>query len=59
MKKGLSEEVEIHAPIVVSNCGLFTTFQKLVPPHVTYKPGRLRFTMLIHLTARTSIQGSL
>jgi len=38
VRKGLSEEVVIRAPIVVSNCGLFTTFQKLIPPHVTDKP---------------------
>jgi len=49
VRKGLSDEVEIHAPIVVSNCGLFTTFQKLVPPHVTYKPDvQERLDMMKH-----------
>lgn len=33
------EEVEIHAPVVVSNCGIFTTFQKLLPPEIHLKTG--------------------
>ncbi|XP_075896603.1 inactive all-trans-retinol 13,14-reductase [Nelusetta ayraudi] len=33
VRKG-QEEVELHAPVVVSNCGIFTTFQKLLPPEV-------------------------
>ncbi|XP_038152833.1 inactive all-trans-retinol 13,14-reductase [Cyprinodon tularosa] len=33
VKKG-GEEVEVHAPVVVSNCGVFTTFQKLLPPEI-------------------------
>jgi len=32
------EEVEIRAPVVVSNCGFFNTFQKLVPSHITSRP---------------------
>jgi len=49
VRKGLSDEVEIHAPIVVSNCGLFTTFQKLVPRHITYKPDvQERLDMMKH-----------
>ncbi|XP_037320126.2 inactive all-trans-retinol 13,14-reductase [Pungitius pungitius] len=31
------EQVEIHAPVVVSNCGIFTTFQKLLPPEIYLK----------------------
>ncbi|XP_056153590.1 inactive all-trans-retinol 13,14-reductase [Lampris incognitus] len=31
------EEVEVHAPVVVSNCGIFTTFQKLLPPEISVK----------------------
>uniref|UniRef100_A0A665W4Q8 Inactive all-trans-retinol 13,14-reductase-like n=1 Tax=Echeneis naucrates TaxID=173247 RepID=A0A665W4Q8_ECHNA len=33
------EEVEVHAPVVVSNCGIFTTFQKLLPPEIRVKHG--------------------
>lgn len=38
VRKG-QEEVEIHAPVVVSNCGIFNTFQKLLPPEIQAKPG--------------------
>lgn len=38
VKKG-QEEVEVHAPTVISNCGIFTTFQKLLPPEIQVKPG--------------------
>jgi len=31
-------EVEIRAPVVVTNCGFFNTFKKLIPPHITSKP---------------------
>ncbi|XP_061612908.1 inactive all-trans-retinol 13,14-reductase [Phyllopteryx taeniolatus] len=37
VRKG-GEEVEIHAPVVISNCGIFTTFQKLLPPEIQVKP---------------------
>lgn len=36
VRKG-KEEVEVHAPVVISNCGIFTTFQKLLPPEVRIK----------------------
>ncbi|MEQ2225140.1 hypothetical protein ILYODFUR_014502 [Ilyodon furcidens] len=36
VKKG-QEEVEVHAPVVVSNCGVFTTFQKLLTPEIQVK----------------------
>lgn len=39
VKKG-QEEVEIRAPVVVSNCGIFTTFQKLLPPEVQVRTGK-------------------
>lgn len=38
VKKG-EKEVEIHAPAVVSDCGIFTTFQKLLPAEIQAKPG--------------------
>uniref|UniRef100_A0A665W3X4 Inactive all-trans-retinol 13,14-reductase-like n=1 Tax=Echeneis naucrates TaxID=173247 RepID=A0A665W3X4_ECHNA len=37
------EEVEVHAPVVVSNCGIFTTFQKLLPPEIRVKHGEGSF----------------
>ncbi|XP_038592343.1 inactive all-trans-retinol 13,14-reductase [Micropterus salmoides] len=36
VRKG-QEELEIHAPVVVSNCGVFTTFQRLLPPEIRVK----------------------
>ncbi|XP_037547131.1 inactive all-trans-retinol 13,14-reductase [Nematolebias whitei] len=36
VRKG-QEDVEVHAPVVVSNCGVFNTFQKLLPPEVRDK----------------------
>ncbi|XP_062331578.1 inactive all-trans-retinol 13,14-reductase [Osmerus eperlanus] len=36
VKKG-QEEVEVRAPVVISNCGIFTTFQKLLPPEISMK----------------------
>lgn len=38
VRKG-QEEVEVLAPVVVSNCGIFTTFQKLLPPEVSVRTG--------------------
>ncbi|XP_030630929.1 inactive all-trans-retinol 13,14-reductase [Chanos chanos] len=37
VRKG-KEEVEVLAPVVISNCGIFTTFQKLLPPEIQAKP---------------------
>uniref|UniRef100_A0A8C6SBK7 Si:ch1073-13h15.3 n=1 Tax=Neogobius melanostomus TaxID=47308 RepID=A0A8C6SBK7_9GOBI len=34
VRKG-QEEFEIRAPVVVSNCGIFTTFQKLLPREIS------------------------
>ncbi|CAL1588694.1 unnamed protein product [Knipowitschia caucasica] len=32
------EEIEIHAPVVISNAGIFNTFQKFLPKHIQEKP---------------------
>lgn len=37
VKKG-DEHVEICAPVIISNCGIFNTFQKLLPPEIQVKP---------------------
>ncbi|XP_034564182.1 inactive all-trans-retinol 13,14-reductase [Notolabrus celidotus] len=48
VKKG-QEEVEVHAPVVVSNCGIFTTFQKLLPPEIQVRPDvQERVNMMKH-----------
>ncbi|XP_077359741.1 inactive all-trans-retinol 13,14-reductase [Festucalex cinctus] len=48
VRKG-GEEVEIHAPVVVSNCGIFTTFQKLLPREIQVKPDiQERLNMMKH-----------
>ncbi|XP_006790992.1 inactive all-trans-retinol 13,14-reductase [Neolamprologus brichardi] len=48
VRKG-QEEVEIHAPVVVSNCGIFNTFQKLLPPEIQAKADiQQRLNMMKH-----------
>ncbi|XP_068161650.1 inactive all-trans-retinol 13,14-reductase [Antennarius striatus] len=48
VRKG-QEEVEVHAPVVVSNCGIFTTFQKLLPPEIQVKADiQERLNMMKH-----------
>nr|XP_055032789.1 inactive all-trans-retinol 13,14-reductase [Misgurnus anguillicaudatus] len=37
VRKG-GDEVEVWAPVVISNCGIYTTFQKLLPPEIQAKP---------------------
>ncbi|KAK3560095.1 hypothetical protein QTP86_033895 [Hemibagrus guttatus] len=32
------EDVEVQAPVIISNCGVFNTFQKLLPAHIQTKP---------------------
>ncbi|XP_053496558.1 inactive all-trans-retinol 13,14-reductase-like [Ictalurus furcatus] len=36
VKKG-QEDVEVRAPVIISNCGVFTTFQELLPSHIQTK----------------------
>ncbi|XP_029912971.1 all-trans-retinol 13,14-reductase-like [Myripristis murdjan] len=36
VRKG-QEEVEVHAPVVISNAGIFNTFQKFLPKHIQEK----------------------
>ncbi|XP_063077027.1 inactive all-trans-retinol 13,14-reductase-like [Engraulis encrasicolus] len=36
VRKGQTE-VEVRAPIVISNCGLYNTFNKLLPPQISMK----------------------
>lgn len=33
------EEVHVHAPIVISNAGIFNTYQQLLPKEVQTRPG--------------------
>ncbi|KAI9541190.1 hypothetical protein NQZ68_032973 [Dissostichus eleginoides] len=48
VRKG-QEEVEIHAPVVVSNCGVFNTFQRLLPPTIQENKGiQERLNMMKH-----------
>ncbi|XP_036004490.1 all-trans-retinol 13,14-reductase [Fundulus heteroclitus] len=32
------QEIEIHAPVVISNAGIFNTFQKFLPQHIQENP---------------------
>ncbi|KAM6897193.1 inactive all-trans-retinol 13,14-reductase [Xenentodon cancila] len=48
VRKG-QDEVEVHAPVVVSDCGIFTTFQKLLPPEIQVKQSiQDRLNMMKH-----------
>lgn len=38
VRKG-QEEVEVLAPVVISNAGIFNTFEKFLPPEIQAKPG--------------------
>lgn len=38
VRKG-QEEIEVHAPVVISNAGIFNTFQKFLPQYIQEKPG--------------------
>lgn len=35
------EELQIRAPLVISDAGVFNTFEKLLPPHVRSHPGKV------------------
>uniref|UniRef100_A0A3Q2QY72 Putative all-trans-retinol 13,14-reductase n=1 Tax=Fundulus heteroclitus TaxID=8078 RepID=A0A3Q2QY72_FUNHE len=35
------QEIEIHAPVVISNAGIFNTFQKFLPQHIQENPGKM------------------
>lgn len=41
VKKG-EEEVHIHAPMVISNAGIFNTYQKLLPKELQTTSGNLK-----------------
>lgn len=34
------EDVEVRAPVIISNVGMFTTFKKLLPPEIQANPGK-------------------
>lgn len=34
------EEIEVRAPVVISNAGIFNTFQKFLPKPVQENPGK-------------------
>lgn len=34
------EEIEVRAPVVISNAGIFNTFQKFLPKQVQESPGQ-------------------
>ncbi|XP_062859497.1 inactive all-trans-retinol 13,14-reductase-like [Trichomycterus rosablanca] len=53
VRKG-QEDVEVRAPVIISNCGVFNTFQKLLPPEISAKP-----EVQNRLTSMTPGQGSL
>lgn len=41
VQKGQTE-VEVLAPVVISNAGIFNTFQKFLPKEIQDKPGRIK-----------------
>ncbi|XP_016149332.1 putative all-trans-retinol 13,14-reductase [Sinocyclocheilus grahami] len=38
VKTGGEEDVEVRAPVIISNVGMFTTFKKLLPPEIQANP---------------------
>lgn len=40
------EELEVRAPLVISDAGIFNTFGKLLPPHVRCHPGKVALVSL-------------
>ncbi|KAF3699593.1 putative all-trans-retinol 13,14-reductase [Channa argus] len=40
------EEIKVHAPIIISNTGIFNTFQKFLPPHIQNQSGKSCMTLL-------------
>lgn len=36
------EEINVRAPVVISNAGIFNTFQKFLPKEIKDKPGRIQ-----------------
>ncbi|KAJ7313709.1 hypothetical protein JRQ81_005340 [Phrynocephalus forsythii] len=38
VQKGPNSAVKIYAPVVISDAGIFNTFEKMVPPHIRSKP---------------------
>uniref|UniRef100_A0A8C5FYH8 All-trans-retinol 13,14-reductase-like n=1 Tax=Gouania willdenowi TaxID=441366 RepID=A0A8C5FYH8_GOUWI len=41
------EEIEVRAPVVISNAGIFNTFQKFLPQHIQEKAGQTNATSAI------------
>lgn len=53
------EEIEVRAPVVISNAGIFNTFQKFLPKQVQDKPGEMmlrqqRATIILQLFLKLS-----
>lgn len=36
------EEIDVRAPVVISNAGIFNTFQKFLPKEIQDKPGKIQ-----------------
>ena len=39
------EEIEIYAPVVISNAGIFNTFEKFLPQPIQEKPGNTALSL--------------
>lgn len=48
VRKG-QDEIEVHAPVIISNAGIFNTFQKFLPKHVQDKPGNVHVNCILFL----------
>lgn len=43
------EEVQVFAPVIISDAGIFNTFQNFLPPYIQNKPGDLSsLCLLVH-----------
>lgn len=48
------EEIEVHAPVVISNAGIFNTFQKFLPQQIQEKPGNVVCGLVVNCSHATS-----
>ena len=53
--KTTEEEVEIRAPVIISNAGLLNTFYNLLPPEIRAKPGKSVSFEISHLFPRNNL----
>lgn len=49
------EEMHIHAPMVISNAGIFNTYQKLLPKELQAMPGRAATKLVVFIMTQSTL----